>query len=76
MRFAPMFGVNLALCIGAIAGAGIAGERICMFTPDAMDVATIIGCSPDAVFRVRLSYSLPITIVSAVLYLIFGLIMH
>jgi len=74
-RFAPLLGANLALCIGAVAGAGIAGEKNCRFTADALNVATVIGCNPDTVRRIRISYSLPITAIAAVMYLIFGLIL-
>ena len=73
IRFAPLLGANLALCLGAVAGAGIAGEKNCVFTADALNVGTVIGCSPEAVRRMRLKYSIPITIASAVLYLLFGL---
>lgn len=72
-RFAPLLGANLALCIGAVAGAGIAGEKNCRFTADALNVGTIIGCNPETVRRVRISYSLPISVAAAVLYLLFGL---
>ncbi len=75
-RFAPLLGANLALCIGAVAGAGIAGEKNCRFTADALNVGTVIGCNPETVRRVRISYSLPITIVAAVLYLIAGLVLR
>ena len=75
VRFSPLLGANLALCIGAVAGAGLAGEKNCLFTADALNVGTAIGCSPEAVRRVRMRYSLPITAVSAFLYLVFGLIL-
>lgn len=75
-RFAPLLGANLALCIGAVAGAGIAGEKNCRFTADALNVGTVIGCNPETVRRVRISYSLPISIAAAVLYLVFGLILR
>ena len=74
-RFAPLLGANLALCIGAVAGAGIAGEKNCRFTADAFNVATVIGCNPETVRRIRISYSLPITVIAAMLYLVFGLIL-
>lgn len=75
-RFAPVLGANLALCIGAVAGAGIAGEKNCRFTADALNVGTVIGCNPETVRRIRISYSLPITAAAAVMYFIFGLIMR
>ena len=74
VQFAPLFGVNMALCIGAIAGAGIAGEKNCMFTADSMNVGTAIGCNPRIVRKVRMKYSFAITGISAVVYLIAGFI--
>lgn len=74
IHFAPLLGVNMALCIGAIAGAGIAGEKNCMFTADSMNVGTAIGCNPRIVRKVRMKYSFVITGISAVLYLIAGFI--
>ena len=74
VRFAPILGANMALCIGAIAGAGIAGEKNCAFTADAMNVGTVIGCNPRAVLRVRMKYSSTITVVASILYLLAGII--
>ena len=74
VHVAPGLGVNLALCIGAIAGAGIAGEKNCMFTADALNVGTAIGCNPDVVLRVRLKYSTALTAAAAGLYLVAGII--
>lgn len=72
IHFATLLNVNVALCIGAIAGAGIAGEKNCLFTADALNVGTAVGCNPDTVLRVRLPYSAIITAVAAILYLIAG----
>ena len=74
IQFAPLLGVNMALCIGAIAGAGIAGEKNCAFTADSMNVGTAIGCSPRVVRKVRMKYSLAITAIASVMYLIAGFI--
>ncbi|MCR5499767.1 MAG: cyclic nucleotide-binding domain-containing protein [Acetatifactor sp.] len=74
IQFAPLLGVNMALCIGAIAGAGIAGEKNCMFTADSMNVGTAIGCSPRIVRKVRMKYSFTLTVVTAALYLLAGFI--
>ncbi len=73
-RFAPLLGINLALCIGAIAGAGIAGEKNCMFTADSMNVGTVVGCNPQVVLKVRMRYSIVITCLAALLYLAAGFI--
>ena len=67
-------GLYPALCIGAVAGAGIAGEKICMFTADALNVGTSIGCNPDEVLKVRLFYSLIATVVAALLYMVAGFV--
>ena len=76
IHLAPGLGVNLALCIGAISGAGIAGEKNCLFTADALNVGTAIGCNPDKVLRVRMKYSIAITSVAALMYLIAGVVMR
>ena len=69
-------GLYPALCIGAVAGAGIAGEKICMFTADALNVGTSIGCNPDEICRVRVFYSMVIAGIAAVGYLIAGIITY
>ena len=74
MQFAPLLGVNIALCIGAIAGAGIAGEKVCVYTADSMNVGTVIGCNPDTILKIRMTYGIIITCVTAVLYLAAGFI--
>ena len=74
LKLAMTVGLNPALCIGAVAGAGIAGEKLCIFTADAMNVGTAVGCSPEAVRKVRVFYSLVITGIAAVLYLIAGVV--
>lgn len=73
-QFAPLLGVNIALCIGAIAGAGIAGEKVCVYTADSMNVGTVIGCNPDVILKIRIVYSIVITCVTALLYLAAGFI--
>ena len=74
IKLAASVGLNPALCIGAVAGAGIAGEKNCIFTADAMNVGTAIGCSPEAVRKIRVHYSLVLTAISTGLYLIAGFI--
>ena len=69
-------GLYPALCIGAVAGAGIAGEKICMFTADALNVGTSIGCNPDEICRVRVFYSMVIAGIAAVGYLVAGIIIY
>jgi Na+/H+ antiporter NhaC len=74
VRLITAMGLFPALCIGAVAGAGIAGEKICMFTADALNVGTSIGCNPDEIRRVRIRYSLIIAGIAALGYLIAGII--
>lgn len=74
IHMVPGLGVSLALCIGAISGAGIAGEKNCLFTADALNVGTAIGCSPDAVRSVRMTYSIAITVAAALLYVLAGVV--
>lgn len=74
MSFAYAMGLSPALCIGAISGAGIAGEKICMFTADALNVGTSIGCNPDVICNVRVRYSIAISGIAFILYLIAGFI--
>ena len=74
LNMAYPMGLNIPLCIGAIAGAGIAGEKICAFTADALNVGTAVGCAPEAICRLRMFYSMVITGIVTVLYLIAGFI--
>ena len=74
MSMVYAMGLSPALCIGAISGAGIAGEKICMFTADALNVGTSIGCNPDVVCNIRVRYSIAISGIAFVLYLIAGFI--
>ncbi len=75
IRMAAQGGVFFSLCIGAICAAGIAGEKNCMFTSDALSVGSAIGCEPKAILSVRLTYSLIFTAASLLLYLIAGVLL-
>lgn len=68
--------INPALLIGAVAGAGIAGEKNCAFTTDALNVATAVGIDPDAVKTLRIRYSTAFTVIAAFGYLIAGQVFH
>lgn len=74
IRMGTAMGVGLPLCIGAVAAAGIAGEKNCTLTEDATSVAGAVGCNPDIVKKIRLRYSLIFTALSAVFYLAAGYI--
>ncbi len=67
--------ISPALIAGAIAGAGIAGEKNCAFTAEAVNIAHAVGISPDAARKVRISYSIILTSIAAFGYLIAGMIM-
>lgn len=68
-------GLDPALFVGAIAGAGIAGEKNCAFTAEAVNIATAIGINPTAAKKVRISYSAAITAVAAAVYLAAGFLL-
>ena len=75
INLAMHLGLNPALIVGAIAGAGIAGEKNCAFTAEAVNVAHAVGISPDAARKIRISYSIVLTAIAAFGYLIAGMIM-
>ena len=74
VRMAELGGLSIPLCVGAICAAGIAGEKNCVYTSDALSVGSAIGCDPKAVLRVRLPYSLWFTGIAFALYLLAGLL--
>ncbi len=65
-------GLDPVLFVGAIAGAGIAGEKNCAFTAEAVNVGTAVGINPFAARKVRISYSAVITAITAAFYLAAG----
>jgi len=67
-------GLNPAIFVGAIAGAGIAGEKLSMFTAESLNVGIAVGISPKDAFRVRLSYSIIFSVIAAGGYLALGLL--
>ncbi len=66
--------IDPALMVGAVVGAGIAGEKNCAFTADALNVGTAVGINPDAVKTLRIRYSAFFTGIAAIAYLIAGII--
>ena len=74
LHIARSAGLDLSLCVGAICAAGIAGEKLCVFTGDSLSVGTAIGCEPRAVLNVRLTYSIALSIVSLLFYTAAGFI--
>ena len=72
IHMASSLGINLPLCIGAVCAAGIAGEKNCLFTSDSLSIANAIGCDPNVILHIRLTYSVVFTGISLVLYLIAG----
>jgi len=69
-------GIDPALMVGAIAGAGIAGEKNCAFTAESFNIANAVGINPEAAKKIRISYSAVFTAITVVAYLIAGLIMR
>ena len=74
LKLAYSLGLNPYLCIGAVSGAGIAGEKICAFTSDALNVGTAIGCNPEDICRIRIFYGMIFAGIASVLYIAAGLI--
>ena len=68
-------GLSPAVFVGAIAGAGIAGEKLSMFTAESLSVGIAVGISPKDAFRVRLSYSIVFSVLAAGGYLIMGMLL-
>ncbi len=66
-------GLNPFLFVGAIAGAGIAGEKNCAFTAEALNVGTAVGINPAAARKIRMAYSSVFSAIAAAGYLIAGL---
>lgn len=74
LNFTRHLGINPALMVGAIAGAGIAGEKNCAFTAEAFNIANAVGINPEDAKKIRISYSAVFTALAAILYLIAGII--
>jgi len=72
MHAATAMGISIPLCVGAVCAAGIAGEKNCGFTSDALSVGNAIGCEPGAVLAVRLPYSMVFSLAAMVLYIVAG----
>ena len=66
-------GLSPAVFVGAIAGAGIAGEKLSMFTAESLNVGIAVGIGPKDAFRVRLIYSLVFSAIAAAGYVVIGL---
>lgn len=75
LKLAGTLGINPVILMGAITGAGIAGEKNCRFTSEAANIANAVGINPDAALNVRRSFSIPLTALTAVCYLIAGYFM-
>jgi Na+/H+ antiporter NhaC len=63
---------NMALYIGAVCAAGIAGDSLSIHQSDNHDVAAIVGCEPTALFLARVPYFVFIAVVSFVMFLAAG----
>ncbi|MCR5311820.1 MAG: cyclic nucleotide-binding domain-containing protein [Lachnospiraceae bacterium] len=72
LKLAVTLNLNPLIFIGAIAGAGIAGEKTCPFTAEAVNIANAVGISPEAAKKVRINYATVISVMASVFYLICG----
>ncbi len=75
IHVAAVTGMSLPLFAGAVIGAGVAGEMICVFTSDSLSIGNAIGCDPKAIVKVRMPYSLAFTGISLLLYLAAGFLL-
>ena len=66
-------GLDPVIFIGAVAGAGIAGEKNCAFTAEALNVGTAVGINPADVKKIRIVYSIIFSVISILVYGIAGL---
>ncbi len=66
-------GLSPAVFVGAIAGAGIAGEKLSMFTAESLNVGIAVGINPKDAFRVRLTYSIVLAAIAVGGYLMIGI---
>ncbi|MBO4914847.1 MAG: cyclic nucleotide-binding domain-containing protein [Oscillospiraceae bacterium] len=74
MHIARRAGLDIPLCIGAVCASGIAGEKLCVFTGDSLSVGTAIGCEPRTVLKLRLTYSIALSVLSLLIYTAAGFI--
>ena len=75
IRLASVMGLSIPLCAGAICAAGIAGEKLCVFTSDSLSIGNAIGCDPGKILSVRMPYSICFFLVSLLLYIVAGFLM-
>jgi len=66
-------GLTPVIFVGAIAGAGIAGEKLSMFTAESINIGVAVGINPKDAFRVRLSYSIIFSAIATGGYVLLGL---
>ena len=74
LRFASVMGLSVSLCIGAVCSAGIAGEKLCVFTGESLAIADAVGIAPDSVTRLRLPYTVVFSLLSLALYVAAGFV--
>ena len=66
---------NLALCIGSVCAAGIAGISMSFYQSDNLIIAAAVGCEPTVLVKARLPYMIFLTILASALYLAAGIIL-
>ncbi len=75
IRMASVMGLSIPLCAGAICAAGIAGEKLCVFTSDSLSVGNAIGCDPKKILSLRITYSFVFFLGSLLLYVVTGFLL-
>ena len=75
-RLAVSVGIHVPLIVGVVCAAGMAGEKLCVFTSDDVYVAGSIGCAPKSVLSIRMSYSIAFSLISLLLYLAAGFLIR
>lgn len=76
LSLAFTMGLNPAIFIGAISGAGIAGEKLCPFTAESMNIAVAVGITPSAARKIRMKYAGFIVLVTTLVYLLIGILVR
>ncbi|MCL2762817.1 MAG: cyclic nucleotide-binding domain-containing protein [Treponema sp.] len=74
MQLAAAVDGNIALCVGAICAAGVAGDGLSYYQSGNIFIATVVGCEPTALVNARLPYFIFLTILAAAMYLVAGVL--
>jgi Na+/H+ antiporter NhaC len=74
IQLAEAVGGNVALCIGAVVAAGVAGDGLSDFQSDNEHFAHAIGCEPNALVKARFPYFVFIAVLCTAMYFVAGLV--